>query len=127
MMLADLGAEILRVESPSHPDMIRELEPLDRESSAAHQHLNRSKKSITLDLKKKEAVDIVKELIQEYDVVLEQFRPGVMERLGLDYEVLKQMNPKIIYCSLSGYGQTGPYRDRQAHDNNYLSIAGLHG
>src|SRR5690625_1993909 len=125
MMLADLGAEILRVESPSLPDMVREMEPMDGESSAAHQHLNRSKKSITLDLKKREAVDIVKQLIQEYDVVLEQFRPGVMERLGLDYETLKQVNPNIIYCSLSGYGKTGPYRDRPGHDNNYLSIAGI--
>src|SRR5699024_5368968 len=80
-----------------------------------------------LDLKKREAVEIVKELIQEYDVVLEQFRPGVMERLGLDYETLKQVNPDIIYCSLSGYGQTGPYRDRPGHDNNYLSIAGING
>jgi crotonobetainyl-CoA:carnitine CoA-transferase CaiB-like acyl-CoA transferase len=127
MMLADLGAEVLRVESPSLPDLIREMEPQDGESSAAHQHLNRSKKSITLDLKKKEATEIVKELIQEYDVVLEQFRPGVMERLGLDYETLKQVNPNIIYCSLSGYGQTGPYRDRPGHDNNYLSIAGING
>ncbi|MFA1820227.1 CaiB/BaiF CoA transferase family protein [Virgibacillus oceani] len=125
MMLADLGAEILRVESPSLPDLVRDLEPLDEESSAAHQHLNRSKKSLTVDLKKREAVDIVKQLIQEYDVVLEQFRPGVMERLGLDYETLKQVNPNIIYCSLSGYGQTGPYRDRPGHDNNYLSIAGI--
>jgi crotonobetainyl-CoA:carnitine CoA-transferase CaiB-like acyl-CoA transferase len=127
MMLADLGAEILRVEAPGLPDLIRDLEPLDGESSAAHQHLNRSKKSITLDLKKREAVDIVKQLIQEYDVVLEQFRPGVMERLGLDYETLKQVNSNIIYCSLSGYGQTGPYRDRAGHDNNYLSIAGING
>ncbi|GAB3792212.1 CaiB/BaiF CoA transferase family protein [Virgibacillus kimchii] len=127
MMLADLGAEVLRVESPSLPDLIREMEPMDGESSAAHQHLNRSKKSITLDLKKKEATDIVKELIQEYDVVLEQFRPGVMERLGLDYETLKQVNPNLIYCSLSGYGQTGPYRERPGHDNNYLSIAGING
>jgi crotonobetainyl-CoA:carnitine CoA-transferase CaiB-like acyl-CoA transferase len=127
MMLADLGAEILRVESPSLSDLIREMEPMDGESSAAHQHLNRSKKSITLDLKKREAVDIVKQLIQEYDVVLEQFRPGVMERLGLDYETLKQVNPHIIYCSLSGYGQTGPYHDRPGHDNNYLSIAGING
>ncbi|WP_164217225.1 CaiB/BaiF CoA-transferase family protein [Virgibacillus sp. YIM 98842] len=127
MMLADLGAEILRVEAPNLPDLIREMDPKDGESSAAHQHLNRSKKSITLDLKKKEAIEVVKELIQEYDVVLEQFRPGVMERLGLDYETLKRVNPNIIYCSLSGYGQTGPYRDRPGHDNNYLSIAGING
>jgi crotonobetainyl-CoA:carnitine CoA-transferase CaiB-like acyl-CoA transferase len=103
------------------------MEPTDGNSSAAHQHLNHSKKSITLDLKKKEATDIIKQLVQEYDVVLEQFRPGVIERIGLDYETLKQVNPDIIYCSLSGYGQTGPYRDRSGHDNNYLSIAGING
>lgn len=127
MMLADLGAEILRVESPNLPDFIRELNPLDGEDSATHQHLNRSKKSISLDLKKPEAVEIINRLVQDYDIVLEQFRPGVMERLGLDYESLKMVNPKIIYCSLTGYGQTGPYSDRPGHDNNYLSIAGVAG
>jgi alpha-methylacyl-CoA racemase len=76
-------------------------------------------------LKKIEAVDIVKHLILEYDIVLEQFRPGVMERLGLGYEVLKEINPKLIYCSITGYGQTGPYRERPGHDNNYLSISGV--
>ncbi|PAV28840.1 carnitine dehydratase [Virgibacillus profundi] len=127
MMLADLGAEVLRVESPNQPDFIREIPPLDEEDSATHQHLNRSKQSISLDLKKQEAVEIVKRLIQDYDIILEQFRPGVMERLGLDYETLKQINPNIIYCSLTGYGQTGPYRERAGHDNNYLSIAGIAG
>nr|WP_318036015.1 CaiB/BaiF CoA-transferase family protein [Halobacillus shinanisalinarum] len=127
MMLADLGAEILRVESPDLPDFIRELEPLDGEDSATHQHLNRSKKSISLNLKKRESVELVKQLVQDYDVVLEQFRPGVMARLGLDYETLKEANPKLIYCSLTGYGQTGPYRDRPGHDNNYLSVAGIAG
>ncbi|WP_243290753.1 CaiB/BaiF CoA-transferase family protein [Bacillus sp. FJAT-47783] len=127
MMLADMGAEILRVESPNLRDYIRELPPIDGEDSAVHQHLNRSKKSISLDLKKQEAVDLIKRLVQEYDIILEQFRPGVMERLGLDYEVLKEVNPKVIYCSLSGYGQTGPYRNRPGHDNNYLSIAGVAG
>ncbi|WP_396266278.1 CaiB/BaiF CoA transferase family protein [Halobacillus amylolyticus] len=125
MMLADLGAEILRVESPDLPDFIRQLEPLDGEDSATHQHLNRSKKSISLNLKKREAVELVKQLVKDYDIVLEQFRPGVMERLGLDYETLREANPKLIYCSLTGYGQTGPYRDRPGHDNNYLSVAGI--
>ncbi|MBM7691686.1 crotonobetainyl-CoA:carnitine CoA-transferase CaiB-like acyl-CoA transferase [Peribacillus deserti] len=127
MMLADLGAEILRVESPNLPDFIRELPPFDGEDSAVHQHLNRSKKSISLDLKKPEAAMVIKRLVRRFDIVLEQFRPGVMERLGLDYETLKQANPKIIYCSLTGYGQTGPYRQRAGHDNNYLSIAGVAG
>jgi len=125
MMLADLGAEILRVEPPNKPDLMRTALPRDGESSAAFDYVNRNKQSIALDLKKPEAVDLVKRLIQKYDIVLEQFRPGVMDRLGLGYEVLKKINPKLIYCSLTGYGQTGPYRDRPGHDNNYLAIAGI--
>lgn len=122
MMLADLGAEVLRVESPTRPDLIRSF---GGKESAAHGYLNRSKRSITLDLKKEESIEIVKQLVMEYDIVLEQFRPGVMERLGLSYEVLKEVNPKLIYCSLTGFGQTGPYRNRPGHDINYLAIAGV--
>ena len=94
-------------------------------SSAAHQYLNRSKESIALDLKQPEAIEIIKTLVEEYDVVLEQFRPGVMDRLGIGYEALKVVNPKIIYCAITGYGQTGPYKDRAGHDLNYLAIAGI--
>ncbi|PID04053.1 carnitine dehydratase [Sporosarcina sp. P2] len=122
MMLADLGAEVLRVESPTRPDLIR---TFGGKNFAAHGFLNRSKRSIALDLKKVESIEIVKNLVKEYDIVLEQFRPGVMERLGLGYEVLKEANPQLIYCSLTGFGQTGPYRNRPGHDINYLSIAGL--
>ena len=125
MMLADLGAQVLRVESPTRLDLVRELPPKIGDSSAAHQYLNRSKKSIALDLKKPEAIEIVKALVKEYDVVLEQFRPGVMDRLGIGYETLKAINPKIIYCAITGYGQTGPYKDRAGHDLNYLAIAGI--
>lgn len=125
MMLADLGAQVLRVESPTRFDLVRELPPKIGDSSAAHQYLNRSKKSIALDLKKPEAIEIVKALVKEYDVVLEQFRPGVMDRLGIGYETLKAVNPKIIYCAITGYGQTGPYKDRAGHDLNYLAIAGI--
>lgn len=124
-MLADMGAEVLRVESFTRPDSIRNGKLMDGGTTPTHGYLNRSKSSIALDLKKKEAVDIVKTLVQEYDIVLEQFRPGVMERLSLGYEALKRINPQIIYCSITGYGQTGPYRNRPGHDNNYLSIAGL--
>ncbi|MFD3449628.1 CaiB/BaiF CoA transferase family protein [Microbacteriaceae bacterium 4G12] len=127
MMLADLGAEVLRVESPTRPDLIRSFYPKDGEESAAHGYLNRSKQSITLDLKKPDSVNIVKQLIQEYDVVLEQFRPGVMKRLGLGYEELREVNPNLIYCSLTGYGQNGPYRNRPGHDNNYMAISGVAG
>ncbi|MEY8215332.1 MAG: CaiB/BaiF CoA-transferase family protein [Colwellia sp.] len=125
MMLADLGANVLRVESPTRVDLVREMPPKIGDSSVAHQYLNRSKKSIALDLKQPEAIEIIKSLVKEYDVVLEQFRPGVMNRLGIGYEALKAINPKIIYCAITGYGQTGPYKDRAGHDLNYLAIAGI--
>lgn len=125
MVLADLGAKVLRVESPTRVDLVREMSPQVGASSAAHQYLNRSKESIALDLKQAEAIEIIKTLVEEYDVVLEQFRPGVMDRLGIGYEVLKAINPKIIYCAITGYGQTGPYKDRAGHDLNYLAIAGI--
>ena len=125
MVLADLGAKVLRVESPTRVDLVREMSPQAGASSAAHQYLNRSKESIALDLKQAEAIEIIKTLVEEYDVVLEQFRPGVMDRLGIGYEVLKAINPKIIYCAITGYGQTGPYKDRAGHDLNYLAIAGI--
>ncbi len=125
MMLADLGAKVLRVESPTRVDLVREMSPQVGASSAAHQYLNRSKESIALDLKQPDAIEIIKALVEEYDVVLEQFRPGVMDRLGIGYEALKVINPKIIYCAITGYGQTGPYKDRAGHDLNYLAIAGI--
>jgi len=125
LILADLGADVLRVESPERSDMSREMGPKDDDASYVHRYLNRNKRSITLDLKNPRAIKIVKQLIIEYDILVEQFRPGVMQQLGLDYEALKAINPALIYCSLSGYGQTGPYRDRAGHDINYLSIAGI--
>ncbi|OMC85629.1 CaiB/BaiF CoA-transferase family protein [Viridibacillus sp. FSL H8-0123] len=126
MMLADLGAEVIRVESSTRVDLIRVTPPFDKDGlSAAHGYLNRSKRSLTLNLKQAASVEIIKTLVAEYDIVIEQFRPGVMERLGLDYESLKKVNSKLIYCSLTGYGQTGPYRNRPGHDNNYLSVAGV--
>ena len=128
MMFADMGADVLRVESPSRPDMVRVMPPYaDDGNSAAHGFLNRSKRSIAIDLKRPEGVEIVKQLVAEYDIVIEQFRPGVMDRLGVGYEALKAINPKLIYCSITGYGQTGPYRDRAGHDMNYLAIAGVLG
>ena len=125
MMLADMGAEILRVESPSRLDLVRFLPPMDGDTSASHAFLNRGKRSLALDLKKEGAVDIIKALIKEYDVVLEQFRPGVMDRLGLGYAVLSELNPSLIYCSITGYGQTGPYKSRAGHDINYLALSGV--
>ena len=127
MMLADLGANVLRVESPTRPDMIRAMGPFSDGTSTAHAVLNRSKRSIGLDLKNPAAVDMVKKLVANYDIIVEQFRPGVMDRLGVGFETLREINPKLIYCSITGYGQTGPNRDRAGHDNNYLSLSGLNG
>jgi crotonobetainyl-CoA:carnitine CoA-transferase CaiB-like acyl-CoA transferase len=82
---------------------------------------------MTLDLKIPDAIALVKRLVLDYDIVIEQFRPGVMDKLGLSYAILKDINPRLIYCSLTGYGQTGPYRQRAGHDINYLSVAGING
>ncbi|XVJ46879.1 CaiB/BaiF CoA transferase family protein [Pseudomonas sp. UBT] len=125
LMLADMGAEVLRIESPTRMDLLRVLPPHDHGTSASHAYLNRNKRSLALDLKQVEALEIVRELVKDYDIVLEQFRPGVMERLGLGYEALKAINPKLIYVSITGYGQTGPYKDRAGHDINYLALAGV--
>ena len=125
LLLADMGAEVLRVESPSRMDLVRVLPPHDGGVSASHAYLNRNKRSIALDLKKPEAVELVKQLVAEYDIVLEQFRPGVMDKLGVGYEALKAINPRLIYVSITGYGQSGPYKDRAGHDINYLALAGL--
>jgi crotonobetainyl-CoA:carnitine CoA-transferase CaiB-like acyl-CoA transferase len=110
--LADLGAEVLRVESTKHPDFTRSLPSNSKGGLNAHASLNRSKQSIGLNLKQADAVKIVKKLVNKYDIVLEQFRPGVMKRLGLDYQELRKYNQSLIFCSLTGYGQTGPYRNR---------------
>jgi len=125
LMLADMGAEVLRIESPTRMDLLRVLPPHDRGTSASHAYLNRNKRSLALDLKQAEALEVVRALVKDYDIVLEQFRPGVMERLGLGYEALKAINPRLIYVSITGYGQTGPYKDRAGHDINYLALAGV--
>ncbi len=126
MLLADMGAEVIRVEALNRPDMLRLLPPMvEAGISAAHATINRNKQSIALDLKRPEAVEIVRRLVESHDIVIEQFRPGVMRRLGLDYDTLKTINPELIYCSITGYGQTGPLKDRAGHDINYLALSGL--
>ncbi len=125
MMMADMGAEVLRVESPTRPDLVRDIPPKVDGISSKHATLNRNKRAISLDLKNPNAIALIESLIHEYDIVIEQFRPGVMDRLGLGYDRLKVINPTVIYCSITGYGQTGPYKDRAGHDINYLSIAGI--
>lgn len=125
LLLADMGAEVLRIESPTRMDLLRLLPPHDHGTSASHAYLNRNKRSLALDLKQPQALEVVRQLVAEYDIVLEQFRPGVMDRLGLGYEALKTINPKLIYVAITGYGQTGPYRDRAGHDINYLALSGI--
>ncbi|MFW9270019.1 CaiB/BaiF CoA transferase family protein [Pseudomonas sp. NR3] len=125
LLLADMGAEVLRIESPDRPDLLRILPPHDQDVSASHAYLNRNKRSLALDLKQPAALEIIKRLLDDHDILLEQFRPGVMERLGLGYEALKAINPRLIYVSITGYGQTGPYKERAGHDINYLALAGL--
>jgi crotonobetainyl-CoA:carnitine CoA-transferase CaiB-like acyl-CoA transferase len=127
MMLADMGAEVLRVVSGTRLDLTTLLPPfIGKENiSAILAYLGRGKKSLTLNLKDLRAVTIVHQLLEEYDIVIEQFRPGVMAKFGLDYPALKERHPGLIYCSLTGYGQTGPMADRAGHDINYLARSGL--
>ena len=113
-LLSDLGAEVIKIESPEG-DVLRARPPLRNGASSAFGQLNAGKKSITLDLKKPAAIDAVHRLVKQADIIVENFRPGVMKRLGLDYAKLAQENPRLIYCSMSGYGQTGPSAERPAY------------
>ncbi|NBJ68203.1 MULTISPECIES: CoA transferase [Clostridia] len=125
MMLADFGAEVIKIEDKEMGDYARRYTPLLDEDSAIFHALNRNKKSVCLDLKLEKDKARFLKMAEDADVVLESFRPGVMKKLGVDYEVLKTINPRIIYCSITGYGQTGPYAQEAGHDINYLSYAGL--
>lgn len=118
MLLADLGAEVLKVERPGIGDPARQLPHFFRS-------INRNKKSLTLDLKLPAAREIFYRLVERSDVLTEGFRPGVASRLGIDYETLHKINPRLVYCSISGYGQEGPYRDLPGHDLNYQAMAGM--
>ncbi len=125
MILADHGADIIKVENFKRPDMLRALPPYVDSLSAGFAQLNRGKKFLGLDLKKVEAREVICRLVRDYDIVIEQFRPGVMERLGIGYETLREINRRLIYCSLTGYGQTGSYSGRAGHDINYLALSGI--
>lgn len=125
MLLADFGAEVIKIEAPDLGDYARQYEPKIDENSVMFHSLNRNKKSVTLDLKTDEGKDQFFQMVGKADVVVESFRPGVMKRLGLDFPVLEKINPRLIYCAISGYGQTGPYAEMPGHDINYISFAGL--
>ena len=116
-ILADLGAQVIKVEMPKG-DPGRAYVPVQFETE------NRNKRSLAMDLKQPAARDIVQRLVRSTDVVVEGFRPGVAKRLSIDFESLKKSNSKLVYCSISGYGQTGPWRERPGHDVNYVAAAG---
>src|SRR5712692_6165006 len=125
-MLADFGADVVKVEEPGTGDYGRFMPPHGAGGMSLYfLAINRNKRSMTLNLKSPVGRDIFIRMVQQSDVVLESFRPGVMERLGLGYEQLKEVNPGLIYCAISGYGQDGPYRLRAGHDLNYAGYAGL--
>src|SRR4051812_37675118 len=132
LLLADFGAEVLKVEDTGMGDYIRWSPPYydgaeESSKSALFLSLNRGKRSIRLNLKHEKGKEVLLKLVREYDVVLESFRPGVLDRLGVGYERMREENPGIVYCAISGYGQDGPNRDRSGHDMNYLGLIGLLG
>ena len=132
LLLADFGAEVLKVEDTGMGDYLRWAKPryegAERSaSSALFLALNRGKRSIRLNLREEAGRDVLVRLAREHDVLLESFRPGVLDRLGVGYERLRQENPGLVYCAITGYGQTGPYRDRAGHDMNYVGLVGLLG
>ena len=124
LMLAEAGAEVIKIERPGGEDM-RHYEPRFDGESAMFAVLNRGKKSLVSDLKNAAQRAELVLLLQRADILVEQFRPGVMARLGLGYEAVKALNPKLIYCSITGYGQSGPRADEAGHDLNYIGYTGL--
>ena len=125
LLLADMGMDVLKIEDLEMGDYMRQMGPIRKQDSAFFLALNRNKKSMKLNLKVNEGREIFYKLIHSYDIVLEGFRPGVMDRLGFGYEELKKRNPRVILCSLSGYGQDGPLRERSGHDINYIGLGGI--
>ncbi|MGZ5313226.1 MAG: CaiB/BaiF CoA transferase family protein [Solirubrobacterales bacterium] len=132
LMLADFGAEVLKVEDTGMGDYVRWAPPFhegveDSAKSGLYLALNRGKRSIRINLKEEGGRDVLLRLARDYDVLVESFRPGVLDRLGVGYERLRQENPGLVYCAITGYGQDGPNRDRSGHDMNYLGLNGLLG
>ncbi len=131
MLLADMGADVIKVENPRGGDDSRAFGPYKKGLSAYYMGLNRSKRSVTLNLKADEGKKILKDLVRDADVIVENYKPGTMDKLGLGYDVLKEVNPKIIYAASSGFGQTGPYSSRAAYDlivqgmSGFMSITGF--
>ncbi len=132
LLLADFGADVIKVEDTGMGDYVRWAPPFyegaDKSAaSALFLSLNRGKRSIRVDLKSSEGREVLLRAVREADVLLESFRPGVLDRLGVGYDVLREENPGLVYCAITGYGQDGPFRDRAGHDMNYLARVGLLG
>jgi len=125
MLLADYGAEVIKVEDTGRGDYSRNIGVEAGGQSLTFAQLNRNKKSISVDLKTEAGKQIINNLIEKSDVLIESFRPGTTKRIGIDYESAKEVNSQIIYCSITGYGQDGPYSDKAGHDINYLALSGL--
>jgi len=126
-LLADLGADVIKIEEPSTGDPARAARPLYGDTGALFMLVNRNKRSVGLNLKTARGRDLLLRLVDSADVLVDSFRPGVLDRLGLGYDVLSARNPRLVHATLSGFGQVGPYRDRPAHDLNYIALAGLLG
>ncbi len=125
LMLAEAGAEVVKFERPAIGEDARHTDPKIDGESIGFAVLNHGKRSVAIDLKSKDALDVLRPLLEKADVLVEQFRPGVMDRLGLGYEAVRAINPGIIYCSITGYGQTGPKATAAGHDLNYVGDAGV--
>jgi len=125
LVLADLGADVVKVEDPSGGDYARWMPPLAGRQSGIFHALNRNKRSLALDLRRPGGTEALRRLAARADVLVESFRPGVMDRLGVGWEALSRDNPRLVLCSISGYGQTGPYRLRAGHDLDYVALAGV--
>ncbi len=125
MVLADMGADVVKIEDPRLGDYMRAFPPAKGGMSGRYLAVNRGKRSIALDLKAPTARDAFLTMVEKADVIVESFRPGVMDKLGLSYETLAARNPRIVVCSISGFGQTGPYKERAGHDLDYVALAGV--
>ncbi len=124
-VLADLGADVLKIEEVNGGDYIRWIEPLGKQDSGNFLALNRNKRSMKLDLRQEAGKEILRKLVSQADVLVEQFRPGVLEKLGFSYDTLHELNPRLVICSISGFGQSGPDSQKAGHDINYLSRIGF--
>ena len=125
MLLADFGAEVIKLEEPGRGDYARSFPPFLKDFGYWHLQLNRNKRSVVLDLKSEAGRKAFLSLVKTADVVVESYRPGVLEKLGIDYSAAKAVNPRIIYCSLTGYGKKGPLAKQADHDIGYVSLAGI--